>query len=551
MGKKAIDLNKHTNKINKDIIDISEYINLDIAYIWKRIISKIIDVLLLFLLILPLYKLEINGYVAIMFINIKYLYEILFLYFFGKTIGMMLVRIEAVSVNGGNITLKQSFIRAVCEEVSLYALGVGYLWMLINDCNQTWHDIFSKIIIINSRNNKVIKEKFKKAPWDNSKKLVIHRRIIATISLFIIIITSVNKLVEDIGKVGINQISKTTFKALISNVKAYDIDKDGKNELIALAVENDNKMFKVYRGQDDELVLLKSYIIDGNNISKQTYINDFKMVDLNGDDNEEILLSNVTIKNNEVVNEINVYTFDNDRLELSEQVLEITNHKDKSRPNFEIFKDLNNKLHLVYVYDQKLKSYIYVDGAFKEEYSTLTVKNTALVKANFLDEDSEKIYWINQYNKDVEIYEIQFDNGIINKKKFGTIKDNNIEHISGISNNYIRTDDINGDGQDEFILAGITKTRRKRLIFEKYYSTWFNIYSFENNNWMKIWYGGNIDVDKQFKYETKLDVDNDGDDEIIMTKVEGNKTNVYVYKQQKKLFELNTLYLKLHKYISQ
>ena len=66
----------------------------------------------------------------------------------GQTLGMQAWRIKLISTNGKNIYLKQASIRLLAACVSAGFFGLGYLWILLEAKNRSWHDIISKTRLI-------------------------------------------------------------------------------------------------------------------------------------------------------------------------------------------------------------------------------------------------------------------------------------------------------------------------------------------------------------------------------------------------------------------
>ena len=66
----------------------------------------------------------------------------------GQTLGMQAWRIKLISTNGKNIYLKQAGIRLLAAVVSAGCFGLGYLWILLEAKNRSWHDIISKTRLI-------------------------------------------------------------------------------------------------------------------------------------------------------------------------------------------------------------------------------------------------------------------------------------------------------------------------------------------------------------------------------------------------------------------
>ncbi|RZB32622.1 MAG: hypothetical protein AEth_00300 [Candidatus Argoarchaeum ethanivorans] len=66
-----------------------------------------------------------------------------FIYFFGKgqTIGMMMAKIKLCRTDGTHhIGYKKGAIRLIGMGISEAAIGLGFLWILIDKNRQGWHD---------------------------------------------------------------------------------------------------------------------------------------------------------------------------------------------------------------------------------------------------------------------------------------------------------------------------------------------------------------------------------------------------------------------------
>ncbi len=73
-------------------------------------------------------------------------YIICFLYYShswrrgGQTVGMKSWRIKVISEYKPEVTLSQCMLRSAIGFFSILAAGLGFLWMLFNKKQQTWHD---------------------------------------------------------------------------------------------------------------------------------------------------------------------------------------------------------------------------------------------------------------------------------------------------------------------------------------------------------------------------------------------------------------------------
>lgn len=59
----------------------------------------------------------------------------------GQTIGMRAWRLHLTSADGSPITSKQAWLRFGVAWLSTLALGLGFLWCLIDRDRRSWHDI--------------------------------------------------------------------------------------------------------------------------------------------------------------------------------------------------------------------------------------------------------------------------------------------------------------------------------------------------------------------------------------------------------------------------
>lgn len=67
---------------------------------------------------------------------------------YGRTLGMQTWRIKLVSMDGKPLTLKQCTIRFLGGWISFLSLGLGFLWVMLNQEKLAWHDRWSRSQII-------------------------------------------------------------------------------------------------------------------------------------------------------------------------------------------------------------------------------------------------------------------------------------------------------------------------------------------------------------------------------------------------------------------
>ena len=66
----------------------------------------------------------------------------------GQTLGMRAWKIRVQQRNGAAISWWQAMLRFLSAIVSWLALGLGFLWMLVDRDKLTWHDRCSKTVLV-------------------------------------------------------------------------------------------------------------------------------------------------------------------------------------------------------------------------------------------------------------------------------------------------------------------------------------------------------------------------------------------------------------------
>jgi len=61
----------------------------------------------------------------------------------GQTLGMRAWRLKLLKASGEPMDWRHAIVRVAAAHVSLFTLGLGYLWMLIDRQRLTWHDRWS------------------------------------------------------------------------------------------------------------------------------------------------------------------------------------------------------------------------------------------------------------------------------------------------------------------------------------------------------------------------------------------------------------------------
>lgn len=66
----------------------------------------------------------------------------------GQTLGMRAWRLRLLDECGEAVNWQQSIVRVAAATLSLFAVGLGYLWMLFDQDGRTWHDRLSKTRLV-------------------------------------------------------------------------------------------------------------------------------------------------------------------------------------------------------------------------------------------------------------------------------------------------------------------------------------------------------------------------------------------------------------------
>lgn len=75
-------------------------------------------------------------------------YHVFFLVLIGQTPGKALMGVRVVPRRGGRLSLGRAMLRLVCYILSGLPLGLGFLWVLVDDRRQGWHDKLAGTYVI-------------------------------------------------------------------------------------------------------------------------------------------------------------------------------------------------------------------------------------------------------------------------------------------------------------------------------------------------------------------------------------------------------------------
>ena len=66
----------------------------------------------------------------------------------GKTVGKALMGVRVLGQDGRRLTFSQALIRALSYYLSGLALFIGFLWVLVDDRRQAWHDKLARTVVV-------------------------------------------------------------------------------------------------------------------------------------------------------------------------------------------------------------------------------------------------------------------------------------------------------------------------------------------------------------------------------------------------------------------
>ena len=139
--------------------------NLQLASMRSRAFAYVIDDLLVTLIIMMIFWESILAVsqdmdammylmkteLALPLIMLKVIYHTFFVWYYGATIGKIVVKIRVIDVNNwGRVSMLSSFLRAVGRIFSEMFFYFGFLVGFFNDGRKTFHDIVGKTLVVNA-----------------------------------------------------------------------------------------------------------------------------------------------------------------------------------------------------------------------------------------------------------------------------------------------------------------------------------------------------------------------------------------------------------------
>jgi uncharacterized RDD family membrane protein YckC len=139
--------------------------NLQLASMRSRALAYVIDDLLVTIIIIMIFWESISALSHDMdamtyllkaelvtpLIFLKVIYHTFFVWYYGATVGKIVVKIRVIDANEwGRVSMFSSFLRAVGRIFSEMFFYIGFLIGFFNDGRKTFHDFTGKTLVVNA-----------------------------------------------------------------------------------------------------------------------------------------------------------------------------------------------------------------------------------------------------------------------------------------------------------------------------------------------------------------------------------------------------------------
>ena len=139
--------------------------NLQLASMRSRALAYVIDDFLVTIIIMMIFWEDIisvsqdmdalmyllKAELAFPLIMLKVIYQTFFVWYYGATIGKIVVKIRVIDANKwGRVSIISSFLRAVGRIFSEMFFYIGFLIGFFNNGRKTFHDITGKTLVVNA-----------------------------------------------------------------------------------------------------------------------------------------------------------------------------------------------------------------------------------------------------------------------------------------------------------------------------------------------------------------------------------------------------------------
>ena len=139
--------------------------NLQLASMRSRALGYVIDDFLVTIIIMMIFWEDIisvsqdmdalmyllKAELAFPLIMLKVIYQTFFVWYYGATIGKIVVKIRVIDANEwGRVSMFSSFLRAVGRIFSEMFFYIGFLIGFFNNGRKTFHDITGRTLVVNA-----------------------------------------------------------------------------------------------------------------------------------------------------------------------------------------------------------------------------------------------------------------------------------------------------------------------------------------------------------------------------------------------------------------
>ncbi len=149
--------------MNENIENILHREGIELAPLKKRAIAFFVDEMLLsFLLIIALWDsfataqtmeemISLTNTFVLEYMAMKIIYQAFFTMQYGATLGKMLMKIRVIEIKTlDNPNVISSLNRAIFRVISEMLFYLGFLWGMMSQTRQTWHDYTAKTLVVNA-----------------------------------------------------------------------------------------------------------------------------------------------------------------------------------------------------------------------------------------------------------------------------------------------------------------------------------------------------------------------------------------------------------------
>lgn len=149
--------------MNEEIQNILHREEMSLAPTKKRAMAFFIDEMLLsFLLIIALWDsfavaqtmeemINLTNTFVLEYMAMKIIYQAFFVMQYGATLGKIVMKIRVIEIKTlDNPNVISSLNRAIFRVISEMLFYLGFLWGMMSETRQTWHDNTAKTLVVNA-----------------------------------------------------------------------------------------------------------------------------------------------------------------------------------------------------------------------------------------------------------------------------------------------------------------------------------------------------------------------------------------------------------------